>query len=160
AEHGGKHGFVVADMVDVDDFAPIEPVALPAGPVYVIVDLDPGDPMANWSPDEARPAVTAARRTPPTPREGIHRPVPQPAGLERSPCYRRRGTGRGGRAGPRAGGAPAVGTRSEPGRAGRETRKARKRGGCGPGNRHTWLGVASAAARIRPVDKAAVAAGL
>src|SRR5262249_31182512 len=53
AEHGGKHGFVVADMVDADDFAPIEPVALPAGPVYVTVDLDRGDHMANWSPDEA-----------------------------------------------------------------------------------------------------------
>ena len=39
-EHGGKRGFVVADMSDADEFAPIESVELPAGPVYVTVDPD------------------------------------------------------------------------------------------------------------------------
>ena len=31
-QHGGKRGFVVADMTDADDFAPIESVELPRGP--------------------------------------------------------------------------------------------------------------------------------
>lgn len=57
-EHRGKRGFVVVDMPDVDDFAPIEP--LPSSPVYRVAEPDRGDHMANWSPDEALPAITAA----------------------------------------------------------------------------------------------------
>jgi len=160
AEHGGKHGFVVADMVDVDDFAPIEPVALPAGPVYVIVDLDRGDHMANWSPDEALPAITAAGRTPLTLGEGIHWLLQQPEVLERNHCFMTIGSRLRKADGSLDARAPALWISNGTGRDGRENRNAPKLGWCWAGNRHTWLGVASAAARIRPADKAAVAAGL
>ena len=53
----GKPGFVVTDMSDVDEFTPISSVKLPDAPLYLIRDLDRGDAMANWSPDEALPAI-------------------------------------------------------------------------------------------------------
>ena len=42
-----KPGFVVTDMSDVDEFAPISSIKLPNAPLYVIRDLDRGDAMAN-----------------------------------------------------------------------------------------------------------------
>ena len=59
----GKQGFVVTDMSDVDVFAPISAVTLPDTPVYLVHDIDRGDAMANWSPDEALPAIGRAGRT-------------------------------------------------------------------------------------------------
>jgi hypothetical protein len=56
----GKPGFVVADMTDVDEFAPIPSVTLPDAPQYVLRDVDRGDAMANWSPDEALRAAYLA----------------------------------------------------------------------------------------------------
>jgi hypothetical protein len=53
-----KPGFVVTDMADVDEFRPIFTVALPDAPLYLIRDVDRGDAMANWRPDEALPAIT------------------------------------------------------------------------------------------------------
>ncbi|GAB3525702.1 hypothetical protein GCM10027402_23030 [Arthrobacter monumenti] len=44
---GGKRGFVVVDMPDVDDFAPIEKAALPEGPLYAVHGIDRGDQMVN-----------------------------------------------------------------------------------------------------------------
>ncbi len=48
-EHGGKRGFIVVDMLDVDDFSPIEQITVPSGAVYLVSGLDRGDEMANWS---------------------------------------------------------------------------------------------------------------
>jgi Family of unknown function (DUF5701) len=47
-------------MSDTDEFAPISSIKLPNAPLYVIRDLDRGDAMANWSPDEALPAIADA----------------------------------------------------------------------------------------------------
>ena len=66
-----KPGFVVVDMTDLDQFGPIPGVDLPDTPFYLISGLDRGDEMANWSPDEALPAITGAGRTPLTVSEGI-----------------------------------------------------------------------------------------
>ena len=52
----GKSGFVVVDMPDVDRFSAIEEVSLPDSPIYSLRDVERGDSMANWSPDEALPA--------------------------------------------------------------------------------------------------------
>jgi hypothetical protein len=147
-ERGGRRGFVVADMHDADGFAPIEPVRLPAAPVYVAVDLDRGDHLANWSPDEALPAIIAAGRTPLTLGEGIHWLLQQPEVLQRNHCFmtigsRLRKTS--GLLDPRA---PALWLSNGTGRDGRENRNAPKVGWCWAGNRHTWLGFASAAARM------------
>jgi hypothetical protein len=85
--HNGKHGFLVVDMPDVDDFAPIASVRLRAGPLYLINRLDRCDHMANWSPDEALPAITAAGRTPLSLSEGIHWLMHQPEMLQRNHCF-------------------------------------------------------------------------
>ena len=149
-EHGGKRGFVVADMADADDFAPIEPVELPAGPIYVTVDLDRGDHMANWSPDEALPAIIAAGRTPLTLGEGIHWLLQQPEVLERNHCFMTIGSRLRKADGSPDARTPALWISNGTGRDGRENRNAPKVGWCWAGNRHAWLGFASATTRILP----------
>ena len=147
-ERDGKRGFVVADMRDADDFAPIEPVALPAGPVYVAVDLDRGDHLAGWSPDEALPALLAAGRTPLTLGEGIHWLLQRPRVLDRGHCFMTIGSRLRKADGSVDARVPALWISNGTGRDGPQNRHAPKVGWCWAGNRHTWLGFASAAGRI------------
>ncbi|WP_199178136.1 DUF5701 family protein [Mycobacterium hubeiense] len=141
----GKHGFVVADMADVDEFTPISP--LPDPPVYVVHDLDRGDEMANWSPDEALPAITEAGRTPLTLTEGMHWVLQAPATLERGRCFMTIGSRRRKADGSLDARTPALWISNGTGRDGTANRNAPKVGWCWAGNRHTWLGFASAATR-------------
>ncbi|MDX2404826.1 DUF5701 family protein [Streptomyces microflavus] len=83
----GKPGFVVTDMPDADLFAPIDGTGLPDAPLYLLTGLDRGDRMANWSPNEALPALEAQARTPLLLTEGIHWVLQQPAVLERNHCF-------------------------------------------------------------------------
>ena len=145
---GGKRGFVVTDMRDADAFAPIAPVALPAGPVYVTVNLDRGDHMANWSPDEALPAILAGGRTPLTLGEGIHWLLQQPEVLERNYCFMTIGSRLRKSDGSVDARMPALWISNGTGCDGPENRNAPKVGWCWAGNRHTWLGFASAANRV------------
>ncbi|QTE01789.1 DUF5701 family protein [Streptomyces cyanogenus] len=143
----GKPGFVVGDMSDVDLFTPLDTLALPHAPLYVLTGLDRGDRMANWSPDEALPAVTAEGRTPLLLAEGIHWVLQQPAVLQRNHCFMTIGSRL-----RKAGGAldartPALWISNGTGRDGRERRNAPKVGWCWAGNRHTWLGFGSATDR-------------
>lgn len=146
-ERGGKHGFVVVDLPDVDDFTPIEQVSLPEGPVYSVYDLDRGDQLANWSPDEALPAIIADGRTPLTLGEGIQWLLQQPQALERNHCFmtiasrlRKPNSVLDART-------PALWISNGTGRDGAARRDAPKVGWCWAGNRHTWLSFASAAGR-------------
>jgi hypothetical protein len=153
-EHGGKPGFVVADMADVDQFSAIESAVLPAGPLYLVAGLHRGDEMANCSPDEALPAITAAARTPLTLGEGIQWLLQQPAMLERNHCFMTIGSRlrkANGALDPRT---PAVWISNGTGRDGAQNRNAPKVGWCWAGNRHSWLGFASAASRIRLTTQA------
>ncbi len=147
-EHGGKRGFIVVDMPDVDDFSPIEQIALPPGPVYLVDGLDRGDHMANWSPDEALPAITAAGRTPLTVIEGIHWLLQQPDVLARGHCFMTIGSRLRKPNGSLDARTPALWISNGTGRDGRDNRNAPKLGWCWAGNRHTWLGFASASGRI------------
>ncbi|WP_369208061.1 DUF5701 family protein [Streptomyces sp. PU-14G] len=149
-EEPDKPGFVVTDMPDVDLFAPLDTVALPDSPLYLVTGPDRGDEMANWSPNEALPALSAKDRTPLLLTEGIHWVVQQPAVLERNRCFMTIGSRL-----RKAGGAldartPALWISNGTGRDGRERRNAPKVGWCWAGNRHTWLGFASAADRRSP----------
>jgi Family of unknown function (DUF5701) len=147
-ERQGKPAFVVADMTDVDAFSPIEQVALPRGDVYLVEGLDRGDAMANWSPDEALPAITGAGRTPLTLTEGIHWLLQCPEVLDRNHCFMTIGSRlrkAGGRLDART---PALWISNGTGRDGRARRDAPKVGWCWAGNRHTWLGFASAQRRV------------
>jgi len=143
----GKPGFVVTDMPDVDLFAPIDGIGLPDAPLYLLTGLDRGDQMANWSPNEALPALGAEARTPLLLTEGIHWVLQQPAVLERNHCFMTIGSRL-----RRANGAldartPALWISNGTGRDGSGRRNAPKVGWCWAGNRHTWLGFASAAGR-------------
>jgi hypothetical protein len=146
-EFGGKPAFVVADMTDVDDFAPIPPATPPAGAVYAIAQPDRGDRMAGWSPDEAMPGLIASGRTPLTVGEGLHWVLQQPEVLERNHCFMTIGSRLRKPDGSLDARTPALWISNGTGRDGRANRNAAKIGWCWAGNRHTWLGFASAAAR-------------
>lgn len=146
--HDGKPGFVVTDMADVDDFAPCT-VELPDAPLYLVTDLNRGDHMADWSPEEALPALAGQGRTPLLLTEGIHWVLQQPAILERNRCFMTIGSRLRKANGALDARTPAIWISNGTGRDGRERRNAPKVGWCWWGNRHTWLGFASATGRRR-----------
>ncbi|WDV49970.1 DUF5701 family protein [Streptomyces coeruleorubidus] len=141
-----KPGFVVVDMPDVDEFAP-SAVELPDAPLYVVTGVDRGDHMANWSPDEALPALTAEDRTPLLLTEGIHWVLQEPAVLERNRCFMTIGSRLRKADGSLDARTPAIWISNGTGRDGRERRNAPKVGWCWWNNRHTWLGFASTTGR-------------
>jgi hypothetical protein len=144
----GKPGFVVVDMSDVDEFRPM--VTVPDSPVYLVDGLDRGDAMANWSPAEADPAIAAAGRTPLTLTEGLHWLLQSPQVLQRGRCFMTIGSRKRKPDGGLDSRTPAIWISNGTGRDGAGHRDAPKIGWCGAGNRHTWLGFASADGR-RPV---------
>lgn len=148
---GGRQAFVVTDMADVDDFVAV--MDLPDAEAYVVEDPDRGDDMRNWSPDEAAPAIAAAGRTPLLVTEGLHWLLHHPDALQRNHCFMTIGSRK-----RKANGAfdtrtPALWISNGTGRDGVGNRNAPKVGWCWWGNRHTWLGMASAADR-RLIDEA------
>jgi hypothetical protein len=144
----GKQGFVVGDMSDVDDFSPIESIDVPAAALYLLYDLDRGDAMENWSPDEALPAIADAGRTPLTLTEGMHWLLQRPDVLERGHCFMTIGSRLRKPSGALDARTPAVWISNGTGRDGSANRDAPKVGWCWAGNRHTWLGFASAGGRL------------
>lgn len=145
---GDRPGFVVEDMTDVDAFAPIAGAEPPSSAFYLVTGLQRGDEMASWSPDEALPAITGAGRTPLTLTEGAHWALQVPEVLDRNHCYMTIGSRvrkPNGRLDART---PALWISNGTGRDGKERRNAPKVGWCWAGNRHTWLGFASADARV------------
>ena len=146
--HRDKPGFVVSDMTDVDDFVPIDSVDVPDAPLYLLRDVDRGDAMANWSPDEALPAIAEAGRTPLTLTEGMHWLLQRPEILERGHCFMTIGSRLTKATGGLDARTPAIWISNGTGRDGIANRNAPKVGWCWAGNRHTWLGFASASARL------------
>ncbi|HVX44045.1 MAG TPA: DUF5701 family protein [Mycobacteriales bacterium] len=146
-ERDGKRGFVVVDMPDVDEFTPIAEVAVPDTPFYTVRDIDRGDHLANWSPNEALPALAAAGRSPLTLGEGIHWLLQRPEALERNRCFMTIGSRLRKSSGSLDSRTPAVWISNGTGRDGAANRNAPKVGWCWAGNRHTWLGFASATER-------------
>jgi hypothetical protein len=144
----GKPGFVVTGMTDIDEFTPIPSVTLPDAPLYVLRDVDRGDAMANWSPDEALHAIEDSGRTPLTLAEGLQWLLQQPDVLERNHCFMTIGSRRRKPDGSLDSRTPAVWISNGTGRDGRANRNAPKVGWCWARNRHTWLGFASAAGRF------------
>src|SRR5262249_21795022 len=135
-----------------DDFAPISQIAVPAADVYILADIDRGDQMRNWSPDEALPAILATRRTPLTLSEGMHWLLQQPEALGRDHWFMTIGSGRQRETGRLDARTPAIWISNGTGRDGAGNRDAPKIGWCWAGNRHTWLGFASAAERRSPTN--------
>ncbi|MGW5335305.1 DUF5701 family protein [Streptomyces bauhiniae] len=144
---GDKAGFVVTDLTDADLFTPLDGIDLPDTPLYLVGGVDRGDDMANWSPDEALPALTAASRTPLLLTEGIHWVLQRPDVLERNHCFMTIGSRLRKPKGTLDARTPALWISNGTGRDGRERRDAPKVGWCWAGNRHTWLGFASGSGR-------------
>jgi len=142
-----REGFVVVDMTDVDDFAPVPGVDVPDADVYAVAAPDRGDEMANWSPEEARPAIAARGRSPLTLAEGIHWVLQSPDVLARNLCFMTIGSRLRRPTGSYDARTPAVWISNGTGRDGSARRGAPKVGWCWWRNRHTWLGFASTAGR-------------
>jgi hypothetical protein len=106
--------------------------------------------MNNWTPDEALPAILAAGRTPLTLTEAIHWLLQQPDALERNHCFMTIGSRRRKDTGRLDARTPAIWISNGTGRDGAANRDAPKVGWCWAGNRHPWLGFASASARHSP----------
>lgn len=144
---GEKPGFVVEDLHDVDAFAPAD-IELGGEPLYLVEGLDRGDRFSNASPAEALAALTAESRTPLLLSEGIHWVLQLPEALERNHCFMTIGSRVKKASGAYDSRTPALWISNGTGRDGRERRDAPKLGWCWWNNRHTWLGIASAAARV------------
>ena len=144
--HHDKPGFVVEDLTDLEQFVPIATVRIPDRPLYLVHDVDRGDDMRNWTPNEALPAITERGRTPLTTNEGISWLLQEPKMLERNYCFMTIGSRRpdGDQLDART---PAIWISGGTGRDGAAHRGAAKIGWCWAGNRHTWLGFASALQR-------------
>lgn len=146
--HRDKPGFVVVDMDDADLFAPTDAAPLPPGRAYLVAGIERGDHWANWSPDEALPAILGAGRTPLTLPEGIYWLLQQPDMLQRNACFMTIGSRLRRPDGTLDARTPALWISNGTGRDGAGHRHAPKAGWCWAGNRHTWLGFASATGRI------------
>jgi hypothetical protein len=144
--HNDKQGFVVNDMTDLDHFVPIANVAVPQSPLYLVHEIDRGDNMRNWSPNEALPAIIELSRTPLTISEGISWLLQEPKLLEPNHCFMTIGSRKvkGDSLDTRT---PAIWISGGTGRDGAANKGAPKVGWCWADNRHTWLGFAHARAR-------------
>ncbi|WP_333618657.1 DUF5701 family protein [Dietzia sp.] len=142
-------GFVVEDMTDLAGFVPIREVEVPDAPLYLVDDPQRGDEMRNWSPDEALPEILGRGRTPLTASEGVCWLIAEPEQLEPNHCFMtiasRKPKSR--PVGALDSRTPALWISGGTGRDGKARKGAPKLGWCWAGNRHTWLGFASAAGR-------------
>lgn len=143
---GDKAGFVVVDLTDLDDFAPIDGLAVPDAPLYLVTGVDRGDDLRDTTPTAVLPVLLERGRTPLTVSEGISWLLQDPTQLEPNRCFMAIGSRRRTAAGLDAR-TPALWVSNGTGRDGRERRGAPKVGWCWAGNRHTWLGMASAVNR-------------
>lgn len=141
-----KPGFVVVDMHDLDQFGPISSVEVPHAPLYLIHDVNRGDEMRNWSPDEALPTIISRGRSPLTIGEGISWLLQEPKLLEPNHCFMTIASRlpRGRRLDART---PGIWISGGTGRDGKDNKNAPKVGWCWAGNRHTWLGFATTGKR-------------
>jgi hypothetical protein len=114
------------------DYEPLPNLDVPSAPAYLLVDVDRGDEFRGVRPRDAVPTIAARGRTPLTIAEGVAFALLNPESLERNHCYMLAGSRRSHKR------VPALWIAD----------RAPKLGWCWEGNHHTWLGVASAGARL------------
>lgn len=146
----GKPGYVVPDMSDLCDFRPIDGVEVPLTPFYVLDGIDRGDDLRDWSPDEALPEIASRGRTPLTISEGISWLLQRPEMLEPNHCFMTIASRKPKKTGALDKRTPGIWIGGGSPRDGKERDGAPKVGWCWSGNRHSWLGIASADGR-RPL---------
>ena len=131
-EREGKRAASMLDDEELARFVPIESVELPAGPAYLLFDVDTGHEYRNVTPDDALDAIRAAGRSPLTIEEGIAVVTLHPDTIARNDGWSLLAS----RCGDRRVGALWI------------SKGAPKLGWCWAGNPHTWLGSASCAGRV------------
>ena len=127
----GKAGWT--DMQDeIDTYKPIDGVDVPDAPVYLLTDVSTGRESLGVTPADALPAIRAAGRTPLTVDEGVALVTQLPSSLTDLNAFQ------------------AVGSRAANKRIPSfwMSKGAPRPGWCWEGNPHSWLGSASAAARL------------
>ena len=144
---GEREGFVVEDMTDLDEFAPIAGVEVPDAGLYVVRGVERGDDLLGWKPDDAVPEIVGRGRSPMTVSEGISWLLQEPGALEANACFMCAGSRKVNARGGLDARTPALWISRGTGRDGRERKGAPKVGWCWAGNHHTWLGFASVASR-------------
>ncbi|SDC58394.1 DUF5701 family protein [Rhodococcus tukisamuensis] len=129
---GGRPGFSVLEPAELSRFRPVETVTIPDGVAYVLVNVDTGSEFLNVTPAAALESLTAMGRTPLTVEEGIALLTARPDMLRKNKCFSLL--------------ASRCGDKRVPALWISERRP--KLGWCWNGNPHTWLGSASASARL------------
>ena len=127
----GKAGWT--DMHDeIDTYRPVDGVDVPDALVYLLTDVSTGPETLNVRPQDALPMIRAAGRTPLTVDEGVALVTQLPESLTSLNAFQ------------------AVASRAENKRIPSfwVSKGAPRLGWCWDGNPHTWLGSASAAARL------------
>lgn len=130
----GKPGVVDRNHAEGDlaTYHPLEELAVPPVPAYLLVDVERGEEFCGVRPEDALPVIRSRGRTPLTIDEGIAVVTHAPHLLEKNKCFMLSGSRRHDRR------VPALWI----------SERAPKLGWCWDGNPHTWLGVASAGARV------------
>ncbi|MEU7931992.1 DUF5701 family protein [Micromonospora echinofusca] len=113
---------------DLPKFDPIKELEVPAGPAYLLFDVDRGEETLNLAPAAAMEVITGQGRLPLTIDEGLAFVTLHPEALAKNKCFSLVGS----RCGDKR--VPALWI----------SQNAPKLGWCWYGNPHTWLGSASA----------------
>jgi hypothetical protein len=118
---------------DLATYHPLPELGVPAAAAaYLLLGVDRGEEFCGVRPEDALPVITGRGRTPLTIDEGVAVVTHAPHLLEKNRCFMLSGSRRHDRR------VPALWI----------SERAPKLGWCWDGNPHTWLGVASAAARV------------
>jgi hypothetical protein len=117
---------------DLATYHPLPGLGVPELPGYLLLDVERGEEFCGVRPETALPVITGRGRSPLTIDEGIALVTQAPQLLERNKCFMLSGSRRQDRR------VPALWI----------SERAPKLGWCWDGNPHSWLGVASAAARV------------
>ncbi len=128
---GEKVGSVNQHAGDIDEFTPIDAVAVPATDAYLLVDVDRGSEFCGTAPEPAVASLAARGRTPLTVAEGLAVIALNPGMLEKNHCFSLAGSRKGDRR------VPAIWI----------SKGAPHLGWCFAGAPHSWLGLASAGGR-------------
>jgi hypothetical protein len=131
---GRKPGVVDRNHAEGDlaTYHPLPELGVPDAAGYLLLDVERGEEFCGVRPEDALPVISGRGRTPLTIDEGIALVTQVPRLLEKNRCFMLSGSRRQDRR------VPAMWI----------SERAPKLGWCWDGNPHSWLGVASARARV------------
>lgn len=129
---GSRHGVSVIDRPEAATYRPIDGVTIPPGPAYLLTGIDTGSELCDVRPEQALATVTARGRTPLTIAEGLALVTVRPDALRPNKCFSLMASRTTNQR------VPAIWI----------SERRPKLGWCWDRNPHTWLGAASALARV------------